>query len=81
MTVPDDARPPGRVGSPDAVPAAAWSPSPLALDRAAFRRAQRRRSLLVALVSTVLVVAAVVLVVVNAPGWERARPAFFAACV
>ncbi len=77
MTVPDDARPLGRVGSPDAVPAAAWSPSPLALDRAAFRRAQRRRSLLVALVSTVLVVAAVVLVVVNAPGWERAPTAFF----
>ncbi|WP_250443941.1 amino acid ABC transporter permease [Actinotalea sp. C106] len=54
-----------------------WSPSPLALERAAFRRAQRRRSGLVALVSTALVVTAVVLVVVGAPGWERARTAFF----
>jgi polar amino acid transport system permease protein len=67
VTVPDDA------GSP----AASWSPSPLALDRAAFRRTQRRRSALVALVSTVIVVVTVVLVVVNAPGFERARTAFF----
>jgi len=84
VTVPDD-RPVGAApddrprghGTDPGVPVDAWTPSPLALDRAAFRRAQRRRSLLVALVSTVLVVTAVVLVVVNAPGWERARTAFF----
>ena len=62
---------------PDGDASPAWSPSPLALDRAAFRRAQRRRAALVAAVSTVVVVTTVVLVVVNAPGWERARTAFF----
>jgi len=77
VTVPDDVRPPGHAGTPAAATGTAWSPSPLALERAAFRRAQRRRSLLVALVSTVIVAVTVVLVVVNAPGWERARTAFF----
>jgi polar amino acid transport system permease protein len=52
-------------------------PSPRAKARAAFRRAQHRRALLVAGVATTLVVAAVVWVVTTAPGWERARDAFF----
>jgi polar amino acid transport system permease protein len=52
-------------------------PSPRAQARAAFRRAQHRRALLVAGVATTLVVAAVVWVVTTAPGWERARDAFF----
>ncbi|MEN5073874.1 ABC transporter permease subunit [Isoptericola cucumis] len=54
-----------------------WVPSPRAAARDAFRRAQRRRAVLVASVATVVVVAAVVYVVTTAPGWERAREAFF----
>lgn len=56
---------------------ASWVPSERAQARAAFLRAQRRRALLVAAVATALVVVAVVLVVTTAPGWDRAREAFF----
>ncbi|ANC30972.1 ABC transporter permease subunit [Isoptericola dokdonensis] len=52
-------------------------PSPRAQARTAFRRAQHRRALLVAGVATAVVVAAVLWVVTTAPGWERARDAFF----
>jgi polar amino acid transport system permease protein len=55
----------------------AWVPSDRARAREAFRRAQHRRALLVAGVATAVVLVAVVLVVTNAPGWERARQAFF----
>ncbi len=55
----------------------AWVPSERARAREAFRRAQHRRALLVAGVATAVVLAGVVLVVTNAPGWERARQAFF----
>jgi polar amino acid transport system permease protein len=54
-----------------------WQPSARARQRDAFRRAQRRRALAVATVATVVVVAAVASVVATAPGWERAREAFF----
>jgi polar amino acid transport system permease protein len=54
-----------------------WVPSERAQARDAFRRAQHRRALLVAGVATALVVAVVVWVVTTAPGWERARDAFF----
>ncbi|WP_265520792.1 amino acid ABC transporter permease [Oerskovia flava] len=64
-----------RARTPDEAPD--WTPSPQALARAAYRRAQRRRSLLVALASTLVVTVTVVLVVTGAPGWERARQAFF----
>ncbi|PFG42402.1 amino acid ABC transporter membrane protein (PAAT family) [Isoptericola jiangsuensis] len=52
-------------------------PSERARARAAFRRAQHRRALAVAGVASALVVALVVWVVTTAPGWERARDAFF----
>lgn len=55
----------------------AWVPSERARAREAFRRAQHRRALLVAAVATALVCVAVALVVTNAPGWDRARQAFF----
>ena len=54
-----------------------WAPSERAVARAAFLRAQRRRALLVAAVATAIVVAAVLVVVTTAPGWDRAREAFF----
>lgn len=54
-----------------------WQPSERARARTAFRRAQHRKALFVALVATVIVVAAVVFVVTTAPGWDRAREAFF----
>ncbi|MFD6177135.1 MULTISPECIES: ABC transporter permease subunit [unclassified Isoptericola] len=63
--------------SPATTPADGWRPSDRARARAAYRRAQHRRALLVAGVATVLVLAAVVYVVTTAPGWERAREAFF----
>ncbi|WP_402464132.1 ABC transporter permease subunit [Isoptericola aurantiacus] len=54
-----------------------WVPSERARAREAFRRAQHRRALLVAAVATALVVVAVAVVVTTAPGWDRAREAFF----
>ncbi|ROS75419.1 amino acid ABC transporter permease [Cellulomonas sp. PhB143] len=70
--------PPGRQGgAPPGRQGGAWVPSERAAARTAFRRAQRRRALLVAGVATVVVLAAVVYVVTTAPGWERAREAFF----
>ncbi|AEG43629.1 amino acid ABC transporter permease [Isoptericola variabilis] len=55
----------------------AWVPSERARAREAFRRAQHRRALLVAGVATAVLCVAVVLVVTGAPGWDRARRAFF----
>jgi polar amino acid transport system permease protein len=57
--------------------AAAWTPSPLATERAAYRARRRRRSFLVALASTAVLVGAAALVVVTSPGWERTRDSFF----
>ncbi|WP_407318699.1 ABC transporter permease subunit [Isoptericola halotolerans] len=54
-----------------------WQPSARARERDAFRRTQRRRALAVATVATAVVVVAVGYVVATAPGWERAREAFF----
>ncbi|WP_402372163.1 ABC transporter permease subunit [Isoptericola rhizosphaerae] len=54
-----------------------WQPSARARERVAFRRAQRRRALAVATVATAVVVGAVAYVVATAPGWARARSAFF----
>lgn len=50
--------------------------SPLARDRAAYRRSRARRSTLVALVSTVVFAAAVVVGLVNTPGWPRVQATF-----
>lgn len=55
----------------------AWVPSERARAREAFRRAQHRRALLVAAVATFVLGLVVVLVVTGAPGWDRAREAFF----
>jgi len=52
------------------------TPSPLAQDRAAYRRSRARRSTLVALVSTVVFATAVGVGLVNTPGWPRVQAAF-----
>ncbi|MGS0685917.1 amino acid ABC transporter permease [Nakamurella sp. GG22] len=54
-----------------------WQPSPLALQRMAFRRRRTIRSAVAAGVSTVVVVVAGGLLLVNAPGWPRLRSTFF----
>lgn len=45
--------------------------------RAAYLRAQRRRSLVIAAVSTFVVLAAAVLLIPRMPGWDKVRDAFF----
>lgn len=52
-------------------------PSPLALQRRAYRRSRARRSTLVALGSTVVFAAAVAFGVTSSPGWPRVRETFF----
>lgn len=53
-----------------------WTPSPLALQRLAYRRARSRRSALIGAASTVVLLAVVVLAVVNTQGWPRFRKSF-----
>src|SRR3954451_13627162 len=66
----------GRVGARAEVTAGAAS-SPLARERAAYRRSRARRSTLVAVVSTVVFAGALVLVVTSSPGWPRVQTTFF----
>src|SRR6476469_6028548 len=54
-----------------------WRPSPIALQRRAFRRRRANRSLAVAAASTVLLVSVLAVLLVNAPGWPRLRSTFF----
>lgn len=54
-----------------------WEPSPIAVERAAYRARRRRRSFLVAAFSTAVLIAAALLVVVTSPGWDRTRESFF----
>jgi polar amino acid transport system permease protein len=54
-----------------------WTPSPLQVERLAYRRGQARRSTLVAVVSTVALTGVAVLALVSSPGWPRVRQSFF----
>ena len=54
----------------------AWTPSPVALDRLAYRRARNRRSTLIAGASTVVLVVAVAFAIVHTQGWPRFRDSF-----
>lgn len=54
-----------------------WSPSPIQLERLAYRRARTRRSVLAATVSTIVLIAVGALVIVNTPGWPELRDSFF----
>jgi polar amino acid transport system permease protein len=56
-------------------------PSALEAERAAFRRRQGVRSVLVAAVSTALLGGVLVSVVIGSPGWDRVRETFFDASV
>lgn len=51
--------------------------SGIELERRAFRRAQKQRSVFVSLLSTLVFAAVMVLVLVNSPGWERVSATFF----
>lgn len=51
--------------------------SEIELERRAFRRARKQRSILVSLLSTLVFAAVMVLVLVNSPGWERVSATFF----
>ena len=53
-----------------------WTPSPVALERLAYRRARGRRSALIGTASTVVLVAVVIFAVVNTQGWPRFRESF-----
>lgn len=55
----------------------AWHPSPLELDRRAFRRRQTRRSVLISVVSTIVFAALLVWAVAGSPGWARVQQSFF----
>ena len=54
-----------------------WQPSPIAVQRKAFRRRRARRSAALAIISTVVVLAGLAVLLVNAPGWPRLRSTFF----
>lgn len=63
--------------NPDTRTARAFEPSPIELERRAYRRARGRRSVLISIVSTLVFAGAMILVLVNSPGWERVRDTFF----
>jgi polar amino acid transport system permease protein len=54
-----------------------WQPSPLELERMAFRRRQSTRSTVIAVVSSVALVVALVAGVTATPGWPRVQDTFF----
>ncbi len=54
-----------------------YTPSPLELERRAYRKQQTAKSVAIALVSTVVFAVVVWLTVVNSPGWERVQAQFF----
>lgn len=56
---------------------APFEPSAIELERRAFRRARKQRSILVSLVSTLVFAALIVVVLVNSPGWNAVRETFF----
>lgn len=55
----------------------AFEPSPLELERRAFRRARKQRSILVSVLSTIVFAAVLALALTSSPGWERVRDTFF----
>lgn len=54
-----------------------WTPSPLQLERMAFRRRRDLRSILIAGGTTVVVIAALALGITNTQGWPKFRENFF----
>jgi len=56
---------------------AGWQPSPIQLERQAYRRRRTRRSLLIALASSAAVLTVAVVAVRSSSGWARTRDSFF----
>lgn len=59
------------------VESAARRPSPIELERRAFRKKQSGRSVAVSFGSTVVFAVVIYFTVINTPGWERVQQAFF----
>jgi polar amino acid transport system permease protein len=55
----------------------ARQPSPIELDRRAFRRRQTNRSVLIAVVSTIVFAVVVWVTLINTPGWAAVQESFF----
>lgn len=54
-----------------------FTPSAIELERQAFRRTRKRRSILISLLSTVVFAGVMTLLLINSPGWARVRESFF----
>ncbi|MFV0433743.1 MAG: amino acid ABC transporter permease [Leucobacter sp.] len=61
----------------DPVPTEPFIPSQIELDRRAYRRARKQRSILVSIVSTLVFAGLIAIVLVNSPGWSRVSETFF----
>ncbi|MEV7810622.1 amino acid ABC transporter permease [Streptomyces flaveolus] len=66
-------------GTGDGVPGDGYAPSERRLARERYKRARARRATAFAAVSTLATAVLLYLVVVNAPGWPRAKETFFSA--
>lgn len=55
----------------------AWSPSPIELERRAYRRRQTGVSVLIAAVSTLIFAVAIWFLVIRSPGWAQVQAFFF----
>ncbi|WP_336991343.1 amino acid ABC transporter permease [Leucobacter sp. VD1] len=56
---------------------APFEPSAIELERRAFRRARKQRSILFSVLSTLVFAAVIAVVLVNSPGWSRVSETFF----
>ena len=54
-----------------------WTPSPIQVERLAYRRARTRRSVLIAAASSIVLIAVIVVGLISTPGWARFRETFF----
>ncbi|WP_024356371.1 amino acid ABC transporter permease [Leucobacter chironomi] len=56
---------------------APFEPSAIELERRAYRRARKQRSILLSVASTLVFAAVIAVVLVNSPGWSRVSETFF----
>jgi polar amino acid transport system permease protein len=64
-------------GTPAVGAGDAWQPSAIERERAAYRRAQTRRSVVIATVATIVLVAVASIALTSSPGWPALRHTFF----
>lgn len=74
MSHPTPASQAAGVGSTDI---GGFAVSAIELERRAFRRSRKQRSILVSLASTLVFAGVIAIVIVNSPGWDRVRETFF----